>query len=219
MVKRFHHKIVWCLPPVILENELDFYRKAITQLLKNNFRTWQIAQIGQRLFFDRQERLSILGDYTLNIINSQGLYVLDALNVQRTQTAIEIDRKDLQAILASKTAAKLDTGLGMTVYGTPPLFTARSMAPHFAYDQFFVSPKGETFLLRKAWNGTIALAENPFSLLQYLPEMARMGLAYGVIDLCHRKITRTETDEIGRELAGRAPRRKLSTFNYKGNLL
>jgi putative protease len=218
MVKKFSHKIAWCLPPVILENELDFYRKAITQLLKNKFRTWQIAHIGQLLFFDTKERLSIMGDYTLNILNSQGLYVLDALRAQRIQIAIEIDRKDLRAILASKTAAKVGTSLGMTVYGTPPLFTARSMAPHFAYDQFFVSPKGEIFLLRKAWDGTIALAERPFSLLQYLPEMGRLGLAYGVIDLCHRKITRKEIDEIGRELAGRGPRKKLSTFNYKGSL-
>jgi len=219
MLKRFHHKIAWCLPPVILENELDFYRKAISKLFKSNFRTWQIAHIGQHLFFDRKERLNIMGDYTLNILNSQGLYVLDALRLQRTQTTIEIDRKDLRAILSSRTTAKVGTGLGMTVYGTPPLFTARSMAPHFAYDQFFESPRGESFLLRKAWNGTIALAESPFSLLQYLTEMTKMGVAYGVIDLCHRKISRVETDAIGRELAGRGPRRKLSTFNYKGSLL
>ena len=219
MVKRFHHKIAWSLPPVILENELNFYWNAISQLLKSNFRTWQIGHIGQCLFFDRKERLNIMGDYTLNVLNSQGLHVLDALRVQRTQTAIEIDRKDLQAILASRRAAKVGTGMGMTVYGTPPLFTARSVAPHFAYDKFFVSPKGESFLLRKAWNGTIALAESPFSLLQYLPEMARMGLAYGVIDLCHHKISRKETDAIGREIAGQGPRKKLSTFNYNGSLL
>jgi putative protease len=219
VIKKYHHKIAWCLPPVILENELDFYRKAISQLLKSNFSTWQIGHIGQHLFFDRNQRLSIMGDYTLNILNSQGLYVLDALRMQRAQTAIEIDRKDLKAILASRTTAKVGTALGMTVYGTPPLFTARSMAPHFAYDQFFVSPRGESFLLRKAWNGTIALAESPFSLLQYLSELAKMGLAYGVIDLCHRKITRKETDAIGRELAGRGPRKKLSSFNYNGSLL
>ena len=218
IVKRLHHKIAWCLPPVILEYELDFYRKAITQLLKRNFRTWQVGHIGQCLFFDREERLDILGNYTLNILNSQGLYVLDELRVHRTQTVIEIERKDLQAIISSRTTSKIGTGLGMTVYGTPPLFTARSMAPHFAYGKIFVSPKGESFLLRKAWNGTIALAENPFSILQYLSELAKMGLVYGVIDLCHHKISRQEIDAIGRELSGRRARKKLSTFNYNGSL-
>ena len=218
MVKKFQHKLAWCLPPIILESELDFYRKAIRQLLRKNFRTWQLGHIGQHLFFDRKERLNLMGDYTLNILNSQGLYVLHALRLQRTQTSIELDRKDLQAILTSRTTAQIGIGLGMTVYGTPPLFTARTMAPHFAYDKFFESPKGELFFLHKAWSGTIALAESPFSLLQYLGEMAKMGLAYGIIDLCHRKISRRETEEIGRQLAGRGPRRKLSTFNYKGNL-
>jgi hypothetical protein len=46
-----------------------------------------------------------------------------------------------------------------------------------------------------------------------------MGMKYAVIDLCHRKITRKENDEIGRELAGKRYRRKLSTFNYNGSLL
>jgi hypothetical protein len=65
----------------------------------------------------------------------------------------------------------------------------------------------------------MALAENPFSLLSRLPELSRLGVKYGVIDLCHRKIDRREIDEIGRELAGKEARRKLSTFNYNGSLL
>jgi putative protease len=107
----------------------------------------------------------------------------------------------------------------MTVYGKPPLFTARPMAAHFLYNHPFLSPKNETFVLHKKWNSTVALAEKPFSLLQMLPEMAKMGLKYAVIDLCHHGITRKEIEEIGREIAGRRSRRKLSTFNYNGSLL
>jgi hypothetical protein len=65
----------------------------------------------------------------------------------------------------------------------------------------------------------VAIDENPFSLLAKLNELAKMGVKYVVIDLCHRKITRKENDEIGRELAGKRYRRKLSTFNYNGSLL
>ncbi|KPK26569.1 MAG: hypothetical protein AMJ61_08635 [Desulfobacterales bacterium SG8_35_2] len=160
-----------------------------------------------------------MGDYTLNILNSQGLYVLKSLKLQRVQAAIEIDRKSLGDMLSSKSAAHSGVDLGMTVYGTPPLFTARSMAAHFIYDHPFVSPKGETFVLHKSWNSTVALAENPFSLLAKLNGLAQMGVKYAVIDLCHRKITRKETEEVGRELAGKSYRRKLSTFNYNGRLL
>jgi putative protease len=219
IVKKFHHKMVWCLPPVILESEVDFFSKAIKQLITNNFRTWQIGHIGQQLFFDGKERVNLLGDYTLNVLNSQGLHVLQDLKLQRAQSAIEIDKRSLTDILNSKSAANSRLDVGMTVYGTPPLFTARPMAEHFLYNQPFVSPKNESFVLRKNWNSTVALAENPFSLLPMLNEMAKMGLKYAVIDLSHRRITRKESEEIGREIAGRRSRRKLSTFNYNGNLL
>lgn len=218
-VKKFHHKMVWCLPPVIMEDEISFFSKAITQLIKNNFKTWQIGHVGQQLFFDGKERVKLLGDYTLNILNSQGLLALQGFKLQRAQAAIEIDRKSLGDILSSASSANSRVDLGMTVYGTPPLFTARPMAKHFLYAQPFVSPKKESFVLRKSWNSTVALAENPFSLLSRLPELAEMGLKYAVIDLCHRKIIRKEIDEIGRELAGKRYRRKLSTFNYNGSLL
>ena len=95
---------------------------------------------------------------------------------------------------------------------------ARAMLPHFRYNLPFTSPKGEVFTLRKAYNSTLALPEKPFSLLSRLPELARLGVQYGVIDLCHRKVDRGEIEAIGRALAGRQPRKKLSTFNYLGTL-
>jgi len=218
-VKKFHHRMVWCLPPILLENEVDFFSKAINQLIQHNFRTWQIGHVGQSLLFADKDRVNLLGDYTLNALNSQALHVLQGLKLQRAQAAIEIDRESLRDMLSSKSAENSRVDLGMTVYGTPPLFTARPMAAHFIYARPFVSPKGESFVLRKAWNSTVALAEDPFSLLAKLAELAAMGVKYAVIDLCHRKITRKESEEIGRELTGKRYRRKLSTFNYNGSLL
>jgi putative protease len=219
LVKKFQHKMAWCLPPVIMEKDLDFFRKSIGELLKNKFRTWQIAHIGQRLFFAEKDRVNLLGDYTLNVLNSLGLLVLASMQLQRAQVAIEVDKQSLADITGSRTAAKTGVNLGMTLYGTPPLFTARPMPPHFQFDQPFVSPKGEIFILRKAYGSTVALAEKPFSLLSLLPELTRLGVQYGVIDLCHRKIERREIESLGREMAGKGARRKLSTFNYFGNLL
>ncbi|MGW8161526.1 MAG: peptidase U32 family protein, partial [Desulfobulbales bacterium] len=218
LIKKFQPKIAWCLPPVILENELGFFRDAIGELLRKNFRIWQIAHIGQCLFFAGKKRITLLGDYTLNILNSLGLHVLTGLQLQKAQVAIEIDKKALADLLGSKSAAAAGVVPGMTLYGTPPLFTARSMASHFHYGQPFTSPRGETFILQKAFHSTVALAENPFSLLSRVPELARLGVQYGVIDLCHRKIERRELEEIGREVSGKGVRRRLSTFNYFGDL-
>ena len=218
-VKKFHGRLVWCLPPIILESEVDFFTRAIRHLIQNNFRNWQIGHVGQHLFFAGREKVNLSGGYTLNILNSLGLQVLKGLELKRAQAAIEIDRQSLRNLAGSKSVKDSGIDLGMTVYGTPPLFTARAAASHFIYGQPLTSPKGETFVLHKAWNSTVTLAENPFSLLAKLAELAAIGVKYAVIDFCHRRITRKETDEIGRELAGKKYRRKLSTFNYNGNLL
>ncbi|MDX1775077.1 MAG: peptidase U32 family protein [Desulfobulbales bacterium] len=218
-VMKFQHKMIWCLPPVIPESEIDFFSRAVDHLIKNKFRSWQIGHLGQQLFFAGKQRLELSGDYTLNVLNSQTLLVLKDFNLLRAQAAIEIDRKSLENILQSDSAVNSRLDIGMTVYGTPPLFTARPMASHFKYAQPFISPKGESFILRKAWNSTLALAEKPFSMLMKLAELAEMGLKFAVIDLSHGKVTRRENDQIARELAGKRQKRKLSMFNYDGELL
>lgn len=218
-IKKVQHKIAWSLPPVIMEDDLDFYRQAVQQLLANNFRTWQLGHIGQRFLFPEKSRISLLGDFTLNVLNSQALFVLSAMRIKRVQAAVEIDKKNLADLSGSRSAAASGVSLGLTLYGTPPLFTARLMADHFHYEQPFTSPKGERFVLRKGFQSTVALAENPFSLLARLPELARLGVQYGIIDFSHRKIESREINEIGRELFGKGARRKLSTFNYFGELL
>jgi putative protease len=217
-VKAYQRKLIWTLPPVINEDEVDFFYKAIDTLISNGFKTWEISHIGQLLFFKEKEGIRLIGNYTLNVLNSQALFTLHSLGVQRAQAAIEIDRSSLAEICSSMQTHKSEFDLGLTVYGTPPLFTARPVASHFKYDKPLQSPKKEIFTLRKEWGGTIAIAKDPFSLLSKLPELKEMGLDYAVIDLCHRKITRKEIEEIGRQLAGRRLRKRLSSFNYNGTL-
>ena len=217
-VKAYQRKLVWTLPPVINEDEVDFFYKAIDTLISNGFKTWEISHIGQLLFFKEKEDIRLIGNYTLNVLNSQVLFTLHSLGVQKAQAAIEIDRSSLAEICSSMQTHKSEFDLGLTVYGTPPLFTARPVASHFKYDKPLLSPKKEIFTLKKEWGGTVALAKEPFSLLSYLPELKEMGLDYAVIDLCHRKITRKEIEEIGRQLAGRRLRKRLSSFNYNGTL-
>jgi len=217
-VKGYQRKLVWTLPPVINEDEIDFFSKAIDTLISNGFKTWEISHIGQLLFFKEKEDIRLIGNYTLNVLNSQALLTLHSLGVEKAQAAIEIDRSSLADICSSMQSHKSDFDLGLTVYGTPPLFTARPVASHFKYDKFLQSPKKEVFTLRKEWGGTIAIAKDPFSLLSKLPELKEMGLDYAVIDLCHRKIAGKEIEEIGRLLAGRRGRKRLSSFNYNGKL-
>ena len=238
----YRRRLVWALPPVILEADLEFYREAIAHLRGSGYNAWQIGHIGQRLLFEAgvqavaepgegsapagrkkgrsgqppAERLLLFGDYTLNVLNSMSVQALVGLGLNNVQLAIETDRRNLFDVFGHKNALPM----GMTIYGLPPLFTARLASPFFKYDQPLVSPKGEVIVLKQCWGQTVAVADQPFSLLPHSVELAGRGVAYGVVDLSH---LRPRPDElvVAFRQSGQPGRggRRFSTFNYTGTLL
>lgn len=238
----YRRRLVWALPPVILEEDLQFYRDAIGHLRTSGYNAWQIGHIGQRLLFaaDVQavdepsgeshtpgrkkgrvgqppsERLLLCGDYTLNVLNSMSVQALAGLGLGNVQLAIETDRQNLFDVFGHKNALPM----GMTIYGLPPLFTARLASPFFKYDQPLISPKGEVIVLKQCWGQTVAVADQPFSLVPHSVELAARGVAYGVVDLSHLHPRPDELVAVFRQSGqpGRGGRR-LRTFNYTGTLL
>ena len=235
----YQRRLVWALPPVILEPDTDFYQRAVGDLVGQGFRDWQIGHIGQALFFEyglsraaadiqttRQRgpksggkkiapggKLRFSGDYTLNILNSSALRTLKWLQLSNVQLSIEGDRENLRQVGMAQVPLKL----GMTVYGSPPLFTARPAPDFFQYERPLESPKGEIFVLKKKWGQTIAVAQQPFSLLPFLADLAAAGIQYAVIDLSNMELRRGELAELMNRLSsGRGKR--LNSFNYQGGL-
>lgn len=160
------------------------------------------------------QKCVIIGDYSLNALNSQALRVLDEMGVSMCQVAVETDKGNLKDIFMHTTGAKA----GLTVYGTIPLFTARLAGGHFQYGRIFVSPKEEEFVLKKSRDLTLALPRKPFSLLSRLSELAGMGLGYCVVDLCRMRLGRRDLDSLAGQLTGKNRERGLSSFNYNGHL-
>jgi putative protease len=235
--------LIWALPTVILETDVDFYRQNIPWLIQQGFHDWQLSHIGQRQFFredaiaaspaeenasrerkpgrgnkknperNRRLKLTFYGHYSLNVLNSQALKTLAEMGITTAQIAIEVDRDLLAAIAKHKSGP-----LGITVYGFPPLFTARSTPDFFAYDQKFISPKGEGFVLKKSFEQTVAVPVQPFSLLDRLQEIKAAGLDYVVIDLSANLFKRGDLDLLWRRLEGGHNQERLSSFNYRGTL-
>ncbi len=238
----YRRRLVWALPPVILEADLEFYREAIGHLRSGGYNAWQIGHIGQRLLFETAapmpaepgaesapagrkkgrpgqpppERLLLFGDYTLNVLNSMSVQTLAGLGLSNVQLAIETDRRNLFDVFGHKNALPM----GMTIYGLPPLFTARLASPFFKYDQPLISPKGEVIVLKQCWGQTVAVADQPFSLVPYSVEFAGRGVAYGVVDLSHMH-PRPDELVVAFRQSGQPGRggRRLNTFNYTGTLL
>lgn len=231
MLTPFKRNMAWSLPAIIPENELLFYENAIRRLQQNGFMTWQIGHIGQLLFFEKEphgnkpsgekskrrhftQSLTILGDYTLNVLNSLSICTLKEQGVNQLQASIETDKDNLQRFCKQK----LKVRIGITAYGTPPLFTARIAASFFHYGRHFISPKGESYMLKKNGGLTVALPDKPFSLLPYLKELSAMGIQYAVVDLSNMKFKRGGVAGVMKRLTSAPKGKRLSTFNYLGSL-
>jgi putative protease len=216
LLKPHFRRLVWALPPIIEESELAFFSEAIGALQRGGFSHFQLGHVGQLGLFGGKGggRTVLSGDFTLNILNSLAVKTLKELGLREVQLSIETDRDNLQRL-----CRQAGGGLGLTVYATPALFTARPAPAHFRYHQPFTSPKGEKFTLLRQGGQTIALPLAPFSLLDFLPELTAAGLAYAVVDVSRMRPRKGELPALLRRLTGGTTgRNRLSTFNYLGSL-
>lgn len=235
---------IWALPPIILEPDLVFYRQATAWLVRQGFCDWQIAHIGQvQLLAEvmrqgieteevspqgrkksgrrtkrspdraRRTKLMLYGHYSMNVMNSQALMVLNDAGISTAQVTVEADRDLVAALIPHR-----HKGLGVTVYGFPPLFTARPAPNFFNFGQTAVSPKGEEFVLTKSFGQTLAVPLEPFSLLDRLDDLKSLGLDYVVVDLSSGVRKRGDLSLLWRRLDGGQSKERLSSFNFTGSL-
>lgn len=218
--------VIWGLPPVIQEQDLTRVHKQIGNLLRSGFKSFQISHIGQIDFF-AGERVHLHGDYTLNLLNSQAVAAMATAGLESVQLCIEMDRQSLGELIQGCRAMVGTTGregerhvprLGLTVYGSPPLFTARLAAPHFTYDRPLLSPKGESLVIRKREGYTETHSIRPFSLLPYLTELKGLGLDHAIVDIRGEQADSRLLKELQERLSGTGRYPKLPTFNYLGRL-
>ncbi len=208
--------VTWALPPLIMEGDLAQFRKQIGVLLRSGFRSFQLGHISQLALF-AGEKVHLSADYTLSLMNSQAVELVGVLGLERAQAAIELDREALRSLLAGRRRGQ-NIPLGLTVYGTPPLYTSRLAAGHFPYDRQILSPKNEGYIIKKKDGFTQTLPDKPFSLLPYLPELREMGIGYVVVDVSGGLSVSRHLQELQERLSGAGRYGKLPTFNYLGRL-
>ena len=210
--------LTWCLPSVLFEGEQGRLKKQIQSLIRSGFRSFQLGHITQFTFFQNEQRVYLSSDYTVNLLNSQSVVLMEEGGLESAQLSIESDKKILIELIARYRRYHSELKLGLTVYGAPALFTARLDPEHFQYNKTLTSPKQEEFILVKKENVTATIPVRPFSLLPYLFELKSTGLNYAVIDLSNMNMGKKEMEELTERLSGSGKYSKLPTFNYLGTL-
>ncbi len=211
-LSRRRERIVWCLPPIIQQQDCGWYEQTVVRLLDEGFRQFQLGHLAQVQFFAGQgERALLFGDYTCNVLNAETLRRFRQLGLAGVQLPLDSDRETMRATLEQ--GRRSGGGqVGLTVYGRPALFTSRLSSRHFQFQRPFTSPKGEEFFLVKQDGLTRALPHTPFSLLEELAEIETLGFDYLVLDLRYGEAQQMLAD-IEERLRGAKRRRLAGNFS------
>lgn len=210
-------KVIWALPPLIMENDLARCRKQIKLLVRSGYRDFQLGHVSQvELFSDRKVRL--FADYTMNLMNNRALNMVRETGFAGAQLAIEMDKEAFLDTVAGHRAQGGNFPLGLTVYGAPALYTSRLLPAGFQYEKPVISPRQEPFIVRKKEGFIQTFPQKPFSLLPWLNELKEMRFDYIVVDITGGKTGKRDILELKERLMNSGKYGKLSTFNYFGKL-
>ena len=232
-MKKGHGRIVWRLPAVLHEADLDWYGAQLGKLVASGYRLFELGHCSQYgLFSDLQRdnrrtpELQLYGQYSFNIMNSAALQAAQSLGFQAVLFSLESEGATVAAAAAhfkrqygrKRTKQSSRMQIGLYVYGRPPLFTARLDGKHFRYQQQFISPKQEAFSLENRDGLTLARSTLPFSLLRWQEEIAAMDVDYLLLDLSGGPI-RQEITTAGTLVAGGKRRLPVLSGNFHGILV
>lgn len=220
--------LVWALPPVITPAQMGWYQEAIAQVRPEGRGRFQLSHLGQLALFADTDLLldqgvELYGDYTLNVLNQPALLTWAGRGLAGVQFSLETDRPTLAAALAHfagpgpTAAGQARLRVGLQLYGRPPLFTARLDAPHFQGHRTLVSSRGERYYLDRQEEAVYVRPHAALSLLQFVPDLARMGLGYFVVDVSQGQLKK-ECAAVTALLSGRGDLPAVFSGNYGGVL-
>ncbi len=227
VVKKHHPQVIWQLPPVIDEARIDWFKDKICNLVEGGFHRFELGHISQYALFSgcngngnssrcktsKPVNLELFGHYSLNIINSAALQMVEKVGLCGVVFSLETESTNLKAALNNfgkdrrghgavqrvnprvhrSTSHKDSAGLiskfkkrslvGLYVYGHPPLFTSRLNPSYYSHTRQVKSPKEECFTIDHGDGLTKVRSVLPFSLLHLNQEIIESGIDYMVFDL------------------------------------
>jgi len=229
-IKKYRGRIIWRLPAVIQEADLNWYMEQVRQLAASGYCRFELGHCSQYGLFTslqngkHQQRLELYGHYSLNLLNSASLRAAGHLGFQGALFSLETESDNLAAAVAhfkrqrGKRRPQQRMKLGLYVYGRPPLFTSRLDSDQYNYRQWIVSPKDEQYTLEHKDGLTLARSTLPFSLLRWQQELTTMGLDYLVLDLTGGPMKK-EAATVSALLAGGGKRMSVLSGNFQGTLV
>lgn len=208
--------IIWGLPPVVFNRGLGPLRKKIDLLLRQGFRSFQVANLSHIALFKnsrRKRRLNIFSAHQMNILNSEAIKAAEELGISICHFSIETDLKNLkQAVTGHR------NNVIFTTYGFIPLFTSRLR--HRLYDSRspVISTRREEYHWKRSGDTGQLYAKTPFSALACQEELLKAGVNRWILDLSCQPGKRSLPRRLPSNLKALSARFRGRNFNLLKNL-
>ncbi len=183
--------VIWSLPPVIHEERIDRYEKALASLMERGFHCFQVSNIGHMVLLEKAKqrarvpagfRLDVCGNYTQNILNSQSIRAARDLGVKTVHFSMETDMDNLKKALAPSS----NIPVILTVFAFPPLFTTRMSHHSYQEKAPVLSQRGERFHWTHREGVGRLLPHIPFCALNQYDAIKKLGITGLVLDFSNR---------------------------------
>lgn len=171
-------RFVWALPPLLFENDLDYYRKAVEWYVKRSFTAWELNNWGHFDLVAAGEGVRLMAGSRLNVRNAAAVSALIGLGCRSVVLSPEITRQELEVL------GRMDFSCEpwISVFSWPPLFTSR-LLPDLLEGKPVFSMRKEAHYYRKREGFAAIYADHPVNWFEQLPALRDMGYAHFMIDL------------------------------------
>lgn len=155
-------EFIYGLPPVINENEIETYRKAICKAVQKGVKKWLVSTYGQIFLLKSAcSDIEIISNFNLHCLNYSAFLGLKELGISKVIVSVENDFDNLKGLFSHKEIRK--DGI-LPVYGKIPLMITRVALPVKASEMVFFSPKNEPFSFKYENGFTFVYPYEPFDI-------------------------------------------------------
>ncbi|MBC7359191.1 MAG: U32 family peptidase [Desulfacinum sp.] len=202
----------WSLPPVVLEKDEDYYRKATAWFAARGFRTWEVNNWGHLDWLAGSDGVRLWAGSRMNVRNKAAMAALAEAGCTYTVLSQEVTGEELRELVTDP----LPAFPVVTVYGHPFLFLSR-LQPSVLTGVPVRTSRGDQYIVERQGPLTAVFADHPFCWFEKLPELRAMGYRLFLMDLSEGG-SRLEDKDWQRLLSGFKRHRAdapYSLFNYE----
>ncbi len=189
-LKGREQQVIWQLPFIINEGELEFFREAIAALTSFGFRRFEASNLSHFALLSGLD-VDISTDYRLFSLNSQALLSWQEMGADAATLYIEDDADNLAALMAAEVGIRKR----IMVYGGVPAITSKIRIKDVRNDVPVISDRNDGYRVTTKDGLTIVTPTVMFSLTGHKSKLHEMGCSSFVVD-----ISQTPPTEQGRVL-------------------